>query len=196
MIILKVKVTNENNSDYNKEFKVKRMNYDQTVVIYPNREGMELFLNEDVEFITESELDEFLVKNKDFLKIRLNRGISISIYKMLLETIEGQLKGEFKSLNLLRDKYSVNKRGIWDKEIICVINNNIPIKITANGQNFKKIGYNISLEEINIEEFSDLCKFEIKKIQKNIKDKEGALSRYGEALECIKPGVRGDKLLI
>lgn len=192
---MKVKVTNENNSDYNKEFKVKRMNYDQTVVIYPNREGMELFLNEDVEFITESELDEFLVKNKDFLKIRLNRGISISLYKMLLETIEGQLKGEFKSLNLLRDKYSVNKRGIWDKEIICVINNNIPIKITANGQNFKKIGYNISLEEINIEEFSDLCKFEIKKIEKNIKDKEGALSRYGEALGCIKPGVRGDKLL-
>ncbi len=74
---MKVKVTNENNSDYNKEFKVKRMNYDQTVVIYPNREGIELFLNEDVEFITESELDEFLVKNRDFLKIRLNRGISI-----------------------------------------------------------------------------------------------------------------------
>lgn len=191
---MKVKITNENSSDYNKEFKVKRMNYDQTVVNYPNIEGMNIFSNEDVEFITESEIDEFLVKNKDFLKIRLNRGISISFYKILLETIEGQLEGGFKSLNLLRDKHSVNKRGIWDKEIICVINNNNPIKITANGQNFKKIGYNINLQEINIEEFSELCKFEIKKIQKNIKDKERALSRYDEALECIKSGVRGGKL--
>ncbi|MEG0857724.1 MAG: hypothetical protein RSG52_14745 [Terrisporobacter sp.] len=192
---MKVKVINENSSDYNKEFKVKRMNYDQTVVNYPNREGMDIFLNKDVEFITESELDEFLVKNRDFLKIRLNRGISISLYKILLETIEEQLE-EFKSLNLLRDKHSVNKRGIWDKEIICVINNNRPIKITANGQNFKKIGYNIIVEEINKEEFLELCEFEIKKIQKNIKEKELALSRYGEALECVNKGVTGNKMLL
>lgn len=192
---MKVKVINENSSDYNKEFKVRRMNYDQTVVIYPNTEGMDIFLNKDVEFITESELDEFLVKNRDFLKIKLNRGISIALYKILLETIEGQL-GEFKSLNLLRDKHSVNKRGIWDKEIICVINNNIPIKITANGQNFKKVGYSITVEEINKEGFSELCKFEIKKIQKSIKEKELALSRYGEAIECINTGVRGAQLLL
>lgn len=193
---MKVKVIDEKNSDYNKEFKVKRMNYDQTVVVYPNAEGLNIFSNKDIEFITESELDEFLIKNKDFLKIRLNRGISISLYKILLETIEGQLEEEFESLNLLRDKHSVNRRGIWDKEIICVINNNKPIKITANGQNFKKVGYNINLEEINIEEFAELCKFEVKKIQKNIKDKELALARYGKALECIKPGVEEGKLLL
>lgn len=193
---MKVKVINENSSDYNKEFKVKRMNYDQTVVLYPNTKGMDIFFNEDVEFITESELDEFLLKNKDFLKIRLNRGISIALYKILLETIEEELKEEFKSLNLLGDKYSVNKRGIWDKEIVCVINNTTPIKITANGQNFKKVGYNINLEEINLEEFSELCKFEIKKIQKSIKNKELELARYGKALECINTGVKPNTLLL
>lgn len=192
---MKVKVINKSNGDYNKEFKVKRMNYDQTVVNYPSGDGLNIFSNKDVKFITECELDEFLVKNRDFLKIRLNRGISVALYKILLDTIEEQLEDSFKSLNLLRDKYSINKRGIWDKEIICVINNFIPIRITANGQNFKKFGYNITLEEINIDEFSQLCRFEIKKIQKNIKDKQLALSRYGEALQCIKTGVRGDKLL-
>ncbi|MGL5086782.1 MAG: hypothetical protein ACRC68_13915 [Clostridium sp.] len=192
---MKVKVINKDNSDFNKEFKVKRMNYDQTVVNYPNAEGLNIFSNIDLDFITESELDEFLVKNRDFLKIRLNRGISIAFYKILLENLESQLEVPFKSLNLLRDKYSVNKRGIWDKEIIFVVNNNIPIKVTANGQNFKKVGYDMNLEEINLEEFSELCIFEIKKIQKNIKDKELALSRYGEALECIKQGVTGSKLL-
>lgn len=194
--MLKVKVINENSSDYNKEFKVKRMNYDQTVVNYPNTEGLNIFLNKDLEFITESELDEFLVKNRDFLKIRLNRGISITFYKVLLENLESQLEEPFKSLNLLRDKYSVNKRGVWDKEIIFVVNKTTPIKVTANGQNFKKVGYDINLEEINLEEFSELCRFEIKKIQKNIKDKELALGRYGEALECIKQGVEDSKLLM
>ncbi|MGL5353695.1 MAG: hypothetical protein ACRDA5_10260 [Clostridium sp.] len=195
MIILKVKVINENSSDYNKEFKVKRMNYDQTVVNYPNAEGLDIFSNKDLDFITESEVDEFLVKNRDFLKIRLNRGISIAFYKILLENLESQLEEPFKSLNLLRDKYSVNKRGIWDKEIIFVVNNTTPIKVTANGQNFKKVGYEMNLEEINLEEFSELCRFEIKKLQKSIKNKELALSRYGEALECIKQGVTGNKLL-
>lgn len=193
---MKVKVINKDSEDYNKEFKVRRMNYEQTVVNYPNSEGMEIFLNKDVEFITETEIDEFLISNKDFLKIKLNRGISIFLYKVLLENIEEQLKGSVKSLNLLIDKYSVNKRRIWNKEIICVINNVTPIKITASGQNFKKIGYNINLEEINLEEFLELCKFETIKIRKIIKNKELELSRYKEAIDCIKPGIEEDNILI
>ena len=184
---MKVKVINDNSDDYNKEFKVRRMNYDQTVVNYPNSEGLHIFLNKDLEFITESEIDEFLVKNRDFLKIKLNRGISIFFYKIILQTIEEELKEKFKSLNLLKDKYSVNKRKIWSKEIICVINDSNPIKITASGQNFKKVGYNITLEELNLEEFLELCKFEIIKIKKNIKDKELEITRYEKAIECIKP---------
>lgn len=184
---MKVKVINNNSNDYNKEFKVRRMNYDQTAVNYPNNEGLHIFLNKDLEFITESEIDEFLVENRDFLKIKLNRGISIFFYKIILQTIEEQLKEKFKSLNLLKDKYSVNKRKIWSKEIICVINDSNPIKITASGQNFKKVGYNITLEELNLEEFLELCKFEIIKIKKNIKDKELEITRYEKAIECIKP---------
>jgi len=193
---LKVKVISKDSEDYNKEFKVRRMNYEQTVVNYPNSEGIEIFLNKDIEFITETELDQFLINNKDFLKIKLNRGISIFLYKVLLESIEEQLKDSVKSLNLLIDKYSVNKRGIWNKEIICVINNVTPIKIIASGQNFKKMGYSINLEEINSEDFLELCKFETIKIRKSIKNKELELSRYKEAVECIKPGVKADNIFI
>jgi len=193
---LKVKVISKDSEDYNKEFKVRRMNYEQTVVNYPNSEGIEIFLNKDIEFITETELDQFLINNKDFLKIKLNRGISIFLYKVLLESIEEQLKDSVKSLNLLIDKYSVNKRGIWNKEIICVINNVTPIKIIASGQNFKKVGYSINLEEINSEDFLELCKFETIKIRKSIKNKELELSRYKEAVECIKPGVKADNIFI
>lgn len=193
---MKIKVINKNSSDYNKEFKVRRINYDQTVVNYPNKEGLNIFLNEDVEFITESEIDEFLVNNRDFLKIKLIRGISVFFYKMILETIEEQLNEEFKSLNLLKDKYSVNKKGRWEKEIICIINNLTPIRIKASGQNFKKYGYNISLEEIKEQEFLELCKFEIKNIEKNIENKELELSRYKKAIEGINTGIYGENIII
>ena len=181
-----VKIVNTECEDYNKEFKLRRMNYDQVVVNYPDSKGIRVFNKDSVDFITEIEIDEFLVKYNDFLKIKLNRGISVALYKAILDTIENEYNIEFKSLNLLKDKYAVNKRGVWEKEILCVINEIIPIKINASGQNFKKSGFNIKVEEVNKEEFFEICSFEIKKINKEIKEKEDILARYGMAIEKIK----------
>jgi hypothetical protein len=181
-----VKIVNTECEDYNKEFKLRRMNYDQVVVNYPDSKGIRVFNKDSVEFITETEIDEFLVKYNDFLKIKLNRGISVALYKAILDTIENEYNIEFKSLNLLKDKYAVNKRGVWEKEILCVINEIIPIKINVSGQNFKKSGFNIKVEEVNKEEFFEICSFEIKKINKEIKEKEDILARYGMAIEKIK----------
>lgn len=181
-----VKIVNTECEDYNKEFKLRRMNYDQVVVNYPDSKGIRVFNKDSVEFITETEIDEFLVKYNDFLKIKLNRGISVALYKAILDTIENEYNIEFKSLNLLKDKYAINKRGVWEKEILCVINEIIPIKINASGQNFKKSGFNIKVEEVNKEEFFEICSFEIKKINKEIKEKEDILARYGMVIEKIK----------
>lgn len=181
-----VKIVNTECEDYNKEFKLRRINYDQVVVNYPDSKGIRVFNKDSVEFITETEIDEFLVKYNDFLKIKLNRGISVALYKAILDTIENEYNIEFKSLNLLKDKYAINKRGVWEKEILCVINEIIPIKINASGQNFKKSGFNIKVEEVNKEEFFEICSFEIKKINKEIKEKEDILARYGMAIEKIK----------
>ena len=193
---MKVKIINSNSEDYQKELKLRRMNYDQVVVNYPGEKGIKVFDKVEVEFITESEVDEFLIKYNDFLKIKLNRGISVALYKGILDTIENELEIDFKGLNLLRDKYVVNKRGIWEKEILCVINDVMPIKITASGQNFKKSGFNIDIDEILKEEFLEICAFEIKKINKEIKEKEDILSRYGEAIEKIKNPGNPVKMLV
>lgn len=181
-----VKIVNTECEDYNKEFKLRRMNYDQVVVNYPDSKGIRVFNKDSVEFITETEIDEFLVKYNDFLKIKLNRGISVALYKAILDTIENEYNIEFKSLNLLKDKYAINKRGVWEKEILCVINEFIPIKINASGQSFKKSGFNIKVEEVNKEEFFEICSFEIKKINKEIKEKEDILARYGMVIEKVK----------
>ena len=181
-----VKIIDKTLDDYDKEFKVRRMNYDQVVVNYPSSKGIKVFNNSEIDFITESEVDEFLIKYNDFLKIKLNRGISVGLYKALLEIIESQLNIKFENLNLLRDKHVVNKRGIWEKEIIAVINKSIPVKILAVGQNFKKVGFNINLDQIDENEFFDMCYFEIEKIENEIKLKEDSLARYGMAIENLK----------
>ena len=193
---MRVKIINSNSEDYQKELKLRRMNYDQVVVNYPSEKGIKVFDKVEVEFITESEVDEFLIKYSDFLKIKLNRGISVVLYKAILDTIENELKINFNGLNLLKDKYAVNKRGIWEKEILCVINENMPIKIIADGQNFKKSGFNINIEEVEKEEFLEICAFEIKKINKEIKEKEDLLKRYGEGIEKIKNPTNPVKMLV
>ena len=193
---MKVKIINSNSEDYQKELKLRRMNYDQVVVNYSNEKGIKVFNKGEVEFITENELDEFLIKYSDFLKIKLNRGISVALYKCILDTIKNELKIDFKSLNLLRDKYIVNKRGIWEKEILCVINDIMPIRIVASGQNFKKSGFNININEISKEEFLEICAFEIKKINKEIKEKEDLLGRYGKAIEKVKRPLNQVNMLV
>ena len=193
---MRVKVINSNLSDYGKEFKVRRMNYDQVVVNYPGVKGINVFNKIDLEFITESEVDKFLIKYNDFLKIKLNRGISVTLYKAILDAIENELNIDFENLNLLKDKYSVNKRGVWEKEILCLINNKFAIKIVASGQNFKKSGFNIEIIEVLKEEFLEICAIEIKKINKEIKEKEDLLARYGESIEKINNPENAVKMLV
>lgn len=189
------KIINKDLEEFEREFKVRRMNYDQVVVNYPSATGLKVFEREDVEYIKQTEIDEFLIKYSDFLKIKLNRGISIALYKALLESIEAELDIIFDNLNLLKDKYEVNKRGIWEKEILAVINYKIPVKIITSGQNFKKSGFNISIEIIEEKEFLEICKFEINKIQEEIKEKERILSRYGLAIEKMKDTEKPVKML-
>lgn len=52
-----VKIVNTECEDYNKEFKLRRMNYDQVVVNYPDSKGIRVFNKDSVEFITETEID-------------------------------------------------------------------------------------------------------------------------------------------
>lgn len=189
-----IKIIDKNSEDYDKEFKVRRMNYEQIVVNYLNT--IKVFSKSQAEFITENDVDKFLIQYSDFLKIKLNRGISISLYKALLETIEKQLQINFYNLNVLKDKYLINKRGIWQKEILAVINENIPINISATGQNFKKSGYDIMLNEIKKEEFLEICTFEIKKIEGEIEEKQQSLSRYGMAIEKINNPENPVKMLL
>lgn len=181
---MKVKIIEES-QDKGKEFKVRKMTYADVVVNYPLGNGLKKFLYDDVELISEGEIDEFLIENMEFLKIKLNRGISVFFYKALKDSIEEEINEELNDFNLLRDKYSVNKKGIWNKEIICMINKRVPIIVTAFGQNFKREGYDISVNIIQNSDFIEASKEQIEKIQEEIQRKKLMISNYEIALENL-----------
>ena len=71
-------------------------------------------------------------------------------------------------INVLIDKYNINKRGIWDKNLVILINRKIPVEISASGQNFKKDSYNIVVKTLEKNYFTELCTKEIIRIENRI----------------------------
>lgn len=183
---MKGKIINKNDEQFGKEFKIRRLNYDKVILLYPCREGFKDFSYDDVEIISEGEVDEFLIENRDLLKIKLNRGISIMFYKFLLSELELEVKDKVFEINLLRDKYKVNKRGIWEKELVMVVNKKNILKIIATGSNFKKEGYSINLIPLTKDEFLKGALGEISRLEKEIKIREIMLAGYGKAIKDIE----------
>lgn len=181
-----VKIINDRMDNYGVEFKVRRMNYNEVIVNYPNESGINSFYFKDVELKGENDMDDFLINNRDFLKIKLKKGISVFFYSALYDSLKYEIKEEIEKLNVLRDKYRINNRGIWEKELLLTVNKKYPLGVIASGQNFKRDGYNIIINKIEKENFVKICYEEIENIKKEIKLKSGVLSSFDEALDDIK----------
>jgi len=183
---MEAKVINNKLDDFGGIFKVRRMNFDNIIVNYPTGSGIKSFSFEDIECVSQNNIDEFLIKHKNFLKIKLKRGISVIFYNALYESLKIEIEEEIENLDVLRDKYKVNKRGIWDKEILLIINNKFPLEVMASGQNFKRNGYNIIINKIERDNFLEICDAEIKNIHSEIELKKGIVSSFREAIEQFK----------
>lgn len=184
---MKVKVINEKLSDNGKEFKVRRMNYDQVVVNYHSKEGIHTFGIHEVELISEGEVDDLLINHRELLKIKINRGVSIFFYKFLMEELQVVIECELKDINLLKDiSTQANKRGFWEKELVLIVNSKIPVRVKASGQNFKRANYNFDIKILEKNEFEEICSFEIERLNKEIKARETQLSYFFLALEQVR----------
>ena len=183
---MEAKVINNKLDDFGGIFKVRRMNFDNIIVNYPTGSGIKSFSFEDIECVSQNNIDEFLIKHKNFLKIKLKRGISVIFYNALYESLKIEIEEEIENLDVLRDKYKVSKRGIWDKEILLIINNKFPLEVMASGQNFKRNGYNIIINKIERDNFLEICDAEIKNINSEIELKKGIVSSFREAIEQFK----------
>ena len=93
----------------------------------------------------------------------------------------------------IRDKYKINKRGIWEKEILLIINNKFPLEVIASGQNFKRNGYNIIINKIEKDNFLEICDEEIRNINSEIELKKAILSGFREDMEQFKSSNKTSK---
>lgn len=172
-----------NNEDFNREFKVRRMNFEEIIIRYPVGNGSKSYKYNEVELISDGDIDDFLIDNRTFLQIKLNRGISVLFYEALKKSIEEEVNKDLIDFNLLKDKYNVNRKGIWNKEIVCFINNEIPLLIQCSGRNFRRDGYSISISRIEKKDFLISAKEDIDKLTKEIDRRKLMIERYWKALE-------------
>ena len=183
---MEVKIINEKLDDFGRNFKVRRMNFDNIIVNYPTESGIKSFSFSDVECISENDIDEFLIKNRSFLKIKLKRGISVAFYNALYDSIKFEIKEEIENLSVIKDKYKINKRGIWEKEMLLIINNKFPLEVMASGRNFKRSEYNIIINELEKDYFLEICYEEIKKIESEIELNNEIIAGFRVDIEQFK----------
>ncbi|AOR24849.1 hypothetical protein [Clostridium taeniosporum] len=193
---MKAKIINKELEDFEATFEIRRMNFDQALINYPTGSGLKTFKLKDLELIPENKVDKFLIENRQFLKIKLTKGISIFFYMALLESLEDEIDEKLVELNVLKDKYKINRRGIWEKEILILVNNKFPIEVLSSGQNFKKEGYNIIINKISEENFLNICFNEISKVEKEIEHRNRMLSGFGKAISALKAKDKNEQKLL
>ncbi|ERI95186.1 hypothetical protein HMPREF1982_00411 [Clostridiales bacterium oral taxon 876 str. F0540] len=179
---MRIKIINEKLSNYEDEYKVHSINYDM-VVVEDNNERTAVSI-EDVRLIPETDIDKLIVNYSDILKIKLNNYISAALYAALIEGIESKIDNKLCSLEVLKDEYKINKRGIWEKKLILVVNNSIPLEVTAIGEKYAE-KFSITFKEINLNSFIEGCFENIKHIKKEIEEKERSIDRYKHMLNDV-----------
>ena len=176
---MKIRVINQELSAFNHDYKVKNINYDM-VVIEENNETVP-FLMDDIELIPENKYDDLIIKYKNILKIKLGHNISIRFYSALINCIEEKIREKLESLDVLKDKYSINKRGIWEKKLVVVVNKGVPLDITVIGEKYAE-KFNITFKDITLQDFIEGCSESIRHIRKEIEERENAISAYKRSM--------------
>lgn len=176
---MRIRIINEELSNFNHDYKVKNMNYDM-VVFEENNESLPINMD-DVELIPENKYEELISKYKDILKVRLGNSISTALYAALIDCIEDRINGTLEGLDVLKDEYKISKRGIWEKKLIIVVNDYIPLDITVIGQKYSK-EFSITFKDIILKDFINGCCEDMKCLAKEIEEKQKNINIYKKIL--------------
>ncbi|MDF2883314.1 MAG: hypothetical protein K0R54_3871 [Clostridiaceae bacterium] len=177
---MKIKVINRNLDTFNMEFKVLNMNYDS--VLINNNGQKKLLKSADVELIPESSLESIIAKYKDIIKIKLNKGISLAFYSVIIKLMEDKIGNKITSIDVLEDEFEFIKKGIWRKKMLLMINESITLRILTSGTKFGE-NFNVTISDVQLSEFIEECLFSIDEADKKIKEQESNINIYKKALK-------------
>lgn len=181
--VMKIKITNKELQNYNEIFKVQKMYYDFVVV--EDQKGKSTTLKRgDVKFIPEYEQENILLKCKDIVKIKLDKGMTMLFYKALINCIEENINKKVKAIIVLKDNYRVIRRGLWEKSLLLVINDEIPLEIKVVGKNYD-VMFDINIRNLKQEEFLEQCDFDMEQINMDIDSREKLIKTYKKTIKKV-----------
>lgn len=191
---MRIEVINKELQTFGKNLKAKGINYDMVVALDNNEKvGINM---DDVELIPENKYEKMIVSHIDMLKIKLEKEMSPALYMALLNCIEEKIGGKLENIELLNDSYSISKRGIWEKKLILVVNDSIPLDINIIGQKYAE-EFSITFKDITLEQFIDGCKENIAYLENEIAEREKSIERYRKNLQkLLTVGIDGSQTKI
>lgn len=179
---MKVKVINEELSLYNNEFKVINLNYDMVEI--QGEEQKLYLLKDDVEIIPENKYEDAILRCRDIIKIKLNKGISLLFYTALIDCIELTIKKDIETIDLLQDDFDIIKKGIWEKRIVIVVNEKTALTISVIGRNYGN-KFDITIKDNVLLDFIKDCCFQIEGLNKEVNAKMNLIDRYNKAIKDV-----------
>lgn len=178
---MKAKILN-NNIYGDEKFKVMSMNYD--FIILKVNDDKKIVQREDVELIPENDYEGIFCRYKDILKIKLNKGITPSFYPAFISYMENMIGNKVDQVDVLEDEYKLIKKGIWEKQLLVVINKLRIFKISTIGEKYGE-SFRFTIKEKNLNEFSEECKNKVKVLENEIEEKLTLKRKYEESLDEV-----------
>lgn len=178
---MKIKVLDKSSVYYNMVLPVDKASY-KNVVSKHDDKSIEFHIC-NVELIGENVFDELIITHRELLKIELKKEMSHFMLFKLICCLEETIKGKIVALEVIKDKDIKIKKGFYDKRLILLINKEIPVYANIIGTNYSK-NIDIDISEIHKEEFYELLKDELEKINLELNK---SLEQKNFIMSIIKP---------
>lgn len=162
---MKIEIINKNHQYFRYITEPIKMNFESVLV---EINGQKCVINRaDTRIIAQNKYEEVIKECEDLLKIKLNRGISIVLYKAIAECIKEEINTSLRNIEVIKDGYKLLSKGRWSKDIIILVNGFEPFEINISGEKFNN-KYAIKLIKVESEEFLFNNKQEIKNLDRQI----------------------------
>ncbi|WML36407.1 hypothetical protein [Clostridium sp. OS1-26] len=179
---MKAKILNKSIDSTKGELKVLSINYDFVVVQI--NDDKKVLRRDEVELIFENNSEKILGQYEDILKIKLNKGMTFAFYPTFINFIEDIIGKKIEQIDVLEDEFKLIKKGIWEKNLLIVINNLRTFKISAIGQKYGD-SFSFTIKEINLSYFLKECELKVKTLEDEIKERQILKNKYEETLKNV-----------
>ncbi len=179
---MRAKILDKSIDSTKEELKVLSINYDFVAVQI--NDDKKVLRRDEVELIFENDSEKILNQYEDILKIKLNKGMTFAFYPTLINFIEDIVGRKVEQIDVLEDEFKFIKKGIWEKNLLIVINNLRTFKISAIGQKYGD-NFSFTIKEINLSNFLKEYELKVKALEDEIKERQILKNKYEEALKNV-----------